>query len=62
MITALLTFYVLFVVIRDGQCVAYKLWAAYHNCIYKPYVRRRGYLVQYAANACPPFKWMDQTR
>lgn len=58
MLTGLLIFYVLFVVLRDSDKVAYKLWAYYHDYVFRPYQSRRGHLYQRASNSTPPLTWM----
>ena len=60
MLTVLIVFYLLFVICRDGQVVAYNIWA-YHDYVYRPYKHRRYIGVQYASNSVPPFKWMRRT-
>ena len=57
MLTGLFLFYVLFVVIRDGDKVAYKLWSYYHDHVRKPRLKRRGVLIQYASNSVRP-QWL----
>lgn len=56
LLTVLFAIYLFFVVIRDGQQVAYKLWALYHDYLrihWRPYQ-------QFASNSVPPFAFMKR--